>query len=62
MAIFIKHTMTQLVLGNTLATVLTLVLSKVSASFITGVVTAVLVPMLYYPMKKVFERFRPMTQ
>lgn len=61
-AIFIKHTLTQLVLGSTLATALTLALSKMPASFITGVVTAVLVPMLYYPMKKVFERFHPINQ
>ena len=25
----------------------------------TGVVTAVLVPLLYFPMKKVVERFHP---
>lgn len=56
-AIFIKHTVTQLLLGSTTATALTLALSKMPASFITGAVTAVLVPLLYFPMKKVFEKF-----
>lgn len=61
-AIFIKHTITQLLLGNTAAAALTLALSKMPASFITGVVTAVLVPLLYFPMKKIFEKFHPIGQ
>lgn len=58
-AIFIKHTLTQLLLGSTTAAAFSLALSKMPASFLTGVVTAVLVPLLYFPMKKVFERFHP---
>ena len=58
-AIFIKHTITQLLLGNATAAALSIALSKMPASFMTGVVTAALVPLLYFPMKKVVERFHP---
>ena len=35
------------------------VVEKMPATFFTAIVTAILVGILYYPMKRVIERFHP---
>lgn len=57
--IFIKHVATQLALGSTLLAAYSISLTAMPASLFTGLVTAILVPVLYYPMKKVVTRFHP---
>lgn len=57
--IFIKYVATQLALGNTMTAAFSLALTGMPASLFTGVVTAILIPVLYLPMKKIFQQFHP---
>lgn len=57
--IFIKYVATQLALGSTLTAAISIAFTGMPASLFTGMVTAILVPILYYPMKKIVVRFHP---
>ena len=49
----------QVIIGANLETLTAVLYSKMPGTLITAVVTALLVPILYYPMKRVVERFHP---
>ena len=49
----------QLVLGSSWNAAMAKVVEKMPATFFTAIVTAILVGILYYPMKRVIERFHP---
>ncbi|AMB96077.1 ECF transporter S component [Aerococcus urinae] len=55
--IFIKYTFRQVLLGNSLAAAMAIATTGMPASLFTAAVTAVLVTLLYYPMKKVVDRY-----
>lgn len=55
--IFIKYVLQQLVLGSTLNAALAIAMTGLPASIFTGIITAVLVPLLYWPIKPIFDRF-----
>lgn len=55
--IFIKFIIKQTVVGVTFSAALAGAISGMPASLFTGLVTAILVPVLYYPMKTIFQRY-----
>ena len=52
----------QLVLGSSWNAAMAKVVEKMPATFFTAIVTAILVGILYYPMKRAIERFHPIGQ
>ena len=52
----------QLVLGSSWNAAMAKVGEKMPATFFTAIVTAILVGILYYPMKRAIERFHPIGQ
>lgn len=56
LAIFVKYIIQQVILGSNLKAAIAVALTAMPASFFTGLVTAVLVPVLYWPLKAVFDR------
>ena len=56
--IFLKYILQQLVLGSNLSAAVVVALTGMPASLFTGLVTAILVPLLYWPVKPVFDRFK----
>lgn len=56
--IFFKYIVQQLMLGSVLSGAVASAISALPASLFTGVVTAILVPLLYWPIKPVFDRFK----
>ena len=52
----------QLVLGSSWNVAMATVVEKMPATFFTAIVTAILVGILYYPMKRAIERFHPIGQ
>ncbi len=60
--IFVKHCVNQMILGATLQAALAMAISAMPASLFTGLMTAILVPVLYFPMKQIFERFHTIGQ
>lgn len=56
--IFFKYIIQQLMLGSVLGGAVASAISALPASLFTGVVTAILVPLLYWPIKPVFDRFK----
>ncbi len=57
--IFIKYLIRQLVVGASLSAATATALTGLPASLFTALVTAILIPILYYPMKQVVRRFHP---
>lgn len=55
--VFIGFVLRQLLLGAVPAAAFVTAMTGMPASIFTGVVTAVLVPVLYYPMKSIFSKF-----
>lgn len=56
MAIFIKYVIQQSILGSSLQAAMAVALTAMPASLFTGLVTAILVPVLYWPLKAIFDR------
>lgn len=56
--IFLKYILQQLVLGSNLSAAVAVALTGMPASLFTGLVTAILMPLLYWPVKPVFDRFK----
>lgn len=52
----------QLVIGSSWNAAMATVVEKMPATFFTAIVTAILVGILYYPMKRAIERFHPIGQ
>lgn len=55
--IFFKFLIQQLILGANMNAAIAMALSGMPASLFTGLVTAILVPILYLPMKQIFQRY-----
>ncbi|MGF3182668.1 ECF transporter S component [Facklamia sp. P12934] len=55
--IFGKHIINQMILGATSSAAIAMAISAMPASLFTGLVTAILVPVLYFPLKKIFQRY-----
>lgn len=55
--IFVKFVIMQLLLGSAMDAAISAAMVGMPASLFTGLVTAVLVPVLYFPMKSIFERY-----
>lgn len=56
--IFCKYILQQLILGSVMGAAVASAITAMPASMFTGLITAVLVPLLYWPIKPVFDRFR----
>lgn len=56
--IFIKYTLRQYLLGNSLFASLAIAATGMPASLFTAIVTGLLVTTLYFPMKKIFDRYQ----
>lgn len=55
--VFVKYTLKQVIIGSNITTALIFASSKMPASFFTGVVTVTLVPLLYFSLKKIFDKY-----
>lgn len=55
--IFIKYVIQQMILGAAFPAALMMAVTGMPASLFTGLITAFLVPLLYFPMKRIFERY-----
>lgn len=60
--IYIKFLLAQMALGLNVTAAMIVAFSALPASVFTAFVTAILVPILYFPMKRVVERFHPVGQ
>ncbi|MGX7107810.1 ECF transporter S component [Hutsoniella sourekii] len=57
--VFIKFFIGQIILGSQVQVAFYAALSGLPASFFSAIFTAVLTPILYYPMKQIFQRYHP---
>ncbi|MGX7108702.1 ECF transporter S component [Facklamia miroungae] len=55
--IFGKHIINQMILGASYSAAVAMAITAMPASLFTGWVTALLVPILYLPMKRIFQRY-----
>ena len=55
--IFFKYIINQLLIGANFSAAIAIAISAMPASVFTAIVTAVLVPLLYFPMKQIFQRY-----
>ncbi|MBG9980575.1 ECF transporter S component [Facklamia lactis] len=55
--IFIKFIIQQMLLGSAFPAAFAMAVTGMPASLFTGLITIILVPLLYFPMKRIFERY-----